>query len=47
MSITYSFKITSVNRQPLFIDQDGNRFDNVITKINFYYQESFFLEYII
>ena len=38
MSITYSFKITSVNRQPLFIDQDGNRFDNVITKINFYYQ---------
>jgi hypothetical protein len=27
-----------VNRQPLFIDDDGNRFDNVITKINFYYQ---------
>ena len=35
MSITYSFNITSVNRNPLFVDADGNQFENVITKINF------------
>ena len=38
MSITYSFNITSVNRTPLFVDADGNQFENVITKINFYMQ---------
>jgi len=36
--ITYSFKITSVNRLILYVDEDGNEFNNVITKINFYYQ---------
>ena len=38
MSITYSFEITSINRLVLYIDEDGNRFDNLITKIHFYYQ---------
>jgi len=38
MTITYSFKITSVNRLILYVDEDGNEFNNVITKINFYYE---------
>jgi len=37
--ITYSFKITSVYCLILYDDEDGNEFNNVITKINFYYQE--------
>jgi len=36
--ITYPFKITSVNRLILYVDEDGNEFNNVITKINFYYE---------
>ena len=38
MTITYTFKITSVNRLILYIDEDQNEFHNVITKINFYYE---------
>ena len=38
MTVTYSFKITSVNRLILYVDEDGNEFNNVITKINFYYE---------
>ena len=36
--ITYSFKITNVNRLILYIDEEGNYFENVITKIHFYYE---------
>jgi hypothetical protein len=36
--ITYSFKITSINRLILYIDEEGNRYENLITKINYYYQ---------
>lgn len=38
MTITYSFKITSVNRLILYIDEEDNRYENLITKINYYYQ---------
>ena len=38
MTVTYSFKITSVNRLILYVDEDGNEFNNVITKIIFYYE---------
>ena len=38
MTVTYSFKITSVNRLILYVDEDGNEFNNVITKINFFYE---------
>jgi len=38
MTVTYSFKITSVNRLILYVDEDGNEFNDVITKINFYYE---------
>jgi hypothetical protein len=38
MTINYSFKITSINRLVLYIDEEGNRYDNLITKINYYYQ---------
>jgi len=37
--ISFSFKITSVYRLIFFVDEDGNEFYNVITKINFYYEE--------
>ena len=38
MTITYNFKITSVNRLTLYVDEEGNEYTNVITKINFYYE---------
>ena len=38
MTITYSFKITSINRLLLYIDENDNRYENLITKINYYYQ---------
>jgi len=37
MTINYSFKITSCNRLILYIDEEGNRYDNLITKINYQY----------
>ena len=37
MTITYSFKITAINRLLIYIDEDGNSFENVITKIHYYY----------
>lgn len=38
MTIDYSFKITGLNKLLLYIDEEGNQYNNVITKINFYYQ---------
>ena len=38
MTITYSFKITGINRLLLYVDEDGNTYNDLITKINFYYQ---------
>ena len=38
MTITYSFKITSINRLILYVDEENNEYNNLITKINFYYQ---------
>jgi len=38
MTITYTFKITSVNKLTLYIDEENNEYTNVITKINYYYQ---------
>ena len=40
MTIIYSFKITSMNRLPFYIDDNGNRYNNLITRINYYYQGS-------
>ena len=37
MTITYSFKITSCNRLIIYIDEEDNRYDNLITKINYQY----------
>ena len=37
MTITYSFKITAINRLLIYVDEDGNSFENVITKIHYYY----------
>ena len=37
MTITYSFKITGINKLTLYVDENNNRFENVITKIDFYY----------
>ena len=31
MTITYSFKITSINRLLLYIDENDNRYENLIT----------------
>jgi len=33
----YSFKITSCNRLILYIDAEGKRYENLITKINYQY----------
>ena len=38
MTITYSFKITSVNRLILYVDEENNEYNNLITKINYYYE---------
>ena len=38
MTITYSFKITSLNRLPLYTDENNKNYINVITKINYYYE---------
>ena len=38
MTITYSFKITGINRLLLYVDEDGNTYNDLITKINFYYE---------
>ena len=38
MTITYSFKITSINRLPLYTDENNINYINLITKINFYYE---------
>ena len=38
MTINYTFKITSVNRLTLYIDEENNEYTNLITKINFYYE---------
>ena len=38
MTITYTFKITSVNRLTLYIDEENNEYTNVITKINYFYE---------
>ena len=38
MTITYTFKITSVNKLTLYIDEENNEYTNVITKINYYYE---------
>ena len=35
--ITYSFKITNVNRLLVYIDEDNNTFENLITKIHYNY----------
>jgi hypothetical protein len=37
MTINYSFKITSCNRLILYIDEDNQRYENLITKINYQY----------
>ena len=37
MTITYSFKITAINRLLIYLDEDGNSFENVIAKIHYYY----------
>ena len=37
MTITYSFKITGINKLPFYVDEDNNRYDDLITKIDFYY----------
>ena len=37
MTITYSFKITGINKLTLYVDENNNRFENLITKIDFYY----------
>ena len=36
--ITYNFHITNVNRLLIYIDEDNNTYENVITKIHFYYE---------
>ena len=38
MTVAFSFKITSVNRLILNVDEENNTYNNLITKINFYYQ---------
>jgi hypothetical protein len=38
MSITYSFKISSINKLLYYADEDGNTYENLISKINYYYQ---------
>ena len=38
MTINYIFKITSVNKLTLYIDEENNEYTNVITKINYYYE---------
>jgi len=38
MTINYTFKITSVNKLTLYIDEENNEYTNVITKINYYYE---------
>lgn len=38
MTITFSFKISSVNRLILYVDENNNNYNNLITKINFFYQ---------
>ncbi len=38
MTITYCFKISSINRLTLYVDEEGNTYENVISKINYYYQ---------
>ena len=37
MTITYSFKIKGMNKLLFYIDEDDNRYDNVITQIDYYY----------
>ena len=37
MTINYSFKITSCKRLILYNDEEGNRYENLITKINYQY----------
>ena len=36
--ITYSFKVTNINRLLIYIDEENNSYENVITKINYYYE---------
>ena len=38
MTINYTFKITSVNRLTLYIDEENNEYTNLITKINYFYE---------
>ena len=35
MTITFSLKITSVNRLLLYVDEDGNTYNDLITKLTF------------
>ena len=36
MTITYSFKITGINKLSFYVDEDNNRYDDLKTKIDFY-----------
>ena len=38
MTINYTFKISSVNRLVLYIDENDNTYNNLVTKINYFYQ---------
>ena len=37
MTITYSFKISSVNKLLYYADEDGNTYENLISKIDYQY----------
>jgi len=37
MTITYSFKISSVNKLTYYADEEGNTYENLISKIDYQY----------
>jgi hypothetical protein len=37
MTITYCFKISSVNKLTYYVDEEGNTYNNLISKINYQY----------
>jgi len=37
MTITYSFKITYVNKLVYYVDEEGNTHESLLSKINFQY----------
>ena len=37
MTITYNFKISSINKLLYYADEEGNTYENLISKINYQY----------